>query len=150
MAMERQTHSAEDTQALAKELLEPILNTKIVLLNGPLGSGKTTFTKGIAKALGIESAITSPTYTYQQRYELPKTQGGITHLVHFDLYRLPEIPDHLAQISAEIGLSDALEDPRSLVIIEWPERLKLKEGLEMRFDNSEKGHRIAWDLAEVC
>lgn len=150
MAIERHTDSAEATQELAKELLETILNTKVVLLNGPLGSGKTTFTKGIAKELGITSAITSPTYTYQQRYELPKAQGEITHLVHFDLYRLPENPDHPAHISAEIGLIDALEDPKSLVIIEWPERLKLKEGLEMRFDNSEKGHRIAWDLAEVC
>lgn len=62
------TYSAKETEALAGRLLSQLLKSRIVLLSGHLGSGKTTFVKGIAKALGIKERIKSPTYVYVNRY----------------------------------------------------------------------------------
>ncbi|MDP2691590.1 MAG: tRNA (adenosine(37)-N6)-threonylcarbamoyltransferase complex ATPase subunit type 1 TsaE [bacterium] len=149
------TGSSEETQELAKTLLSKILNTKVVLLSGPLGSGKTTFVKGIAKALGIEKPIKSPTYTYLNSYIIPKslnsklspraraTSEPMATLDHFDLYRLPENISNPSQTTAEIGLEDALNNPSALVIIEWPERLPLHiPAIRLHFATEGNSHQI--------
>lgn len=148
------THSAEETEALAKQLLPEILNKRVVQLSGNLGSGKTTFVKGLAKALGIEKAVKSPTYTYQNKYQIPNPNnqkeshwslelGHWSFLHHFDLYRLPEHSDHPDQVSASIGLEDALNDQNAIIIIEWPERLPIHiAGIKINFEKREKDHLI--------
>lgn len=136
-----QTETAGQTEALAQQLLPEILNKRIVLLSGALGSGKTTFVKGLAKALGIMELIKSPTYTYVNTYKLKAKSYNL--LLHFDLYRLPESSEHPEQVKASVGLEEALENPENLVVIEWPERLPLpNEALHLRFEKNENSHTI--------
>lgn len=107
------SQSTEATQAIAAELADKVKNGGLLCLYGDLGSGKTTFTKGLAQALGIEqSQIKSPTYTYLREH------GQLTHI---DLYRLEEIDELLWG-----EISELLEKPNRIVVIEWAERLKEK------------------------
>lgn len=161
------TETAAETQELAKQLLLDILSKRtrpskleqgmeverrrIVLLSGPLGSGKTTFVKGLAKALDIEQTIKSPTYTYVNTYEIKKRGNEEKidplfprFLVHYDLYRLPEYSDHPERTAAEIGLEEALHDPHAIVVIEWPERLPIpKPCLLLQFEKKNNHHFIS-------
>lgn len=84
----------------------------LVLLSGPLGVGKTTVTQMIAKALGSDAQVSSPTYTLVNEYPTP--QGT---LVHIDAYRLGD-----AMALEQLGLDEYLERGR-LVIVEWGEEL---------------------------
>lgn len=145
------TKSADETQDLAKKIIEKLFesstsskhkNNTCILLNGPLGSGKTTFSKGIAKSLGITETIKSPTYTYHNDYSFKHNDENWT-LIHFDLYRLPEHSENPSQVSAEIGLEEALKNPRSLVLIEWPKRLPISHyDLSLTFSVEDGGHKI--------
>lgn len=138
------SNSETETFLFAKELSNrQFMNKKVVLLSGNLGTGKTTFVKGVAKALGIEEHITSPTYTYMNQYPIPKQENlKWTQLFHFDLYRLPETSTDPELTSAQIGLEDCLENPNALTIIEWPERLQLQEGLQILFTKKESTHQM--------
>ncbi len=135
------TTTAEETQQLAAELLAEILNKKVVLLSGPLGSGKTTFVKGLAKALGITKPITSPTYTYLNRYEFPKpsTLNPKRFLLHFDLYRLPDNTAHFPE------LEEALEREDAFIVVEWPERIPTfsREAIVLKFEKRDLQHIIS-------
>ena len=87
----------------------------LICLFGDLGSGKTVFVKGIAKALGIEDySIKSPTYTFIREY--PHKKG---RLVHIDLYRL-ETPDDILLKQIE----EFYSDPSTLVVIEWADKMR--------------------------
>jgi len=100
----------------------------IICLYGDLGMGKTTFVQGFAKGLGITSRLLSPTFIIVRRYELTKK---FTFFYHMDLYRIHELHD-----MKELGLSEIFEDQKSIVIIEWADRLdgKLpKNRLDIRF-----------------
>ena len=94
------------------ETIAPLLaQGEAVLLDGPLGMGKSTLARGLIRALaGPDEDVPSPTFTLVQFYE------GTPPVAHFDLYRL-EDPEEIE----EIGLYEALED--GAVLIEWPERL---------------------------
>lgn len=77
--------SAEQTEALGAALGERLQNGDVVLLKGDLGAGKTCFSKGVAKGLGITSDVVSPTFNIVIQYD-----GGRIPLYHFDLYRLED------------------------------------------------------------
>ncbi len=77
------TDSATATEALGAELAERLAPGDVVVLSGEVGAGKTTLIRGACRALGIESPITSPTFTIGHRYE-----GGRLPVAHLDLYRL--------------------------------------------------------------
>lgn len=98
----------EETYALAKTLASELNGGEIILLNGDLGAGKTTFTKGLAKALDIEDEVTSPTFTILNVYE-----DGSLKLNHLDMYRV-ESADELQ----ELGIEDCFDD-ESVTVIEW-------------------------------
>lgn len=93
---------------------EQLRGGEVILLSGPLGSGKTVFVKGLCAALGIEEdEVTSPTFTLVNLYP------GRLRLYHIDLYRLDE---GTASASA-IDLDDLLSDLECVIVIEWAERL---------------------------
>lgn len=103
--------SVADTHAVAT-LVEPLLRTgDVILLGGQLGAGKTAFTQGLARAMGITETVTSPTFTLVRNYDGP--QGR--RLLHVDLYRL----EHLQEV-VDLGLSELIEES-SVSVIEWGE-----------------------------
>ena len=107
----------ESTMSLGSTLTKKFPELDILLLKGPLGAGKTTLVKGIAKSLGIEEPITSPTFPLSQHY-----QSGSPPLIHLDLYRIEETSaanDFFLQQEEESKLIGAL------MVVEWPERLSL-------------------------
>ena len=103
--------SVEETWKLAASLANELRRGDVVCLEGELGAGKTTFTQGLAAALGVPGRVTSPTFCIVQEHESPEVL-----LVHMDLYRLSGEDDVLA-----IGWEDYLERG-AIVVIEWPER----------------------------
>lgn len=101
-----------DTERLAGEALAALPPGALLVLSGPLGSGKTTFTQALASRLGVEAPVTSPTYTLVHEY--PSPEGT---LVHLDAYRL----------GGGVGLAGAMLDDYGwrarLVVVEWGEGL---------------------------
>jgi tRNA threonylcarbamoyladenosine biosynthesis protein TsaE len=111
---EWQTQSAQETFALGKQLGEQLRGGEILLLDGPLGAGKTVFVKGLASALGVDpEEVTSPSFTLVNPY------AGRLPLFHIDLYRL----DEGAAAANAVDLEELLSDERAVVVIEWAERL---------------------------
>ena len=108
----------ESTMSLGSTLTKKFPDLSILLLNGPLGAGKTTLVKGIAKSLKIQEPITSPTFPLSQHYPF-----GSPPLIHLDLYRLEE-----SNAANEFFLQEEEESicMGALMVVEWPERLSLK------------------------
>lgn len=120
-----QSNSLSETQEIAEQLIKKLKGGTVILLSGNLGSGKTSFTQGLGKALGIKKCITSPTFVLMKIY--PTHHYKIKQLIHIDLYRLKKITN--------FGLFDYLA-PENLVVIEWPEKIKPelpKERIEINF-----------------
>ena len=103
------SHNETELIALGKQLGKLLEKQDLIILSGDLGAGKTTFTKGIAKGLGIDQMIKSPTYTIVREYE------GRLPLYHLDVYRIGNDPD-------SIDLDDFLYG-EGVTIIEWGELL---------------------------
>ncbi len=108
------TRSPEETEKLGKKFANDLHPKDVVFLIGNLGSGKTTFTKGIARGLGITSRIISPTFTVVRTHLTNSRQ--IETLYHLDLYRLQSKEEALG-----VDIKDYLEDEKGVVVIEWPE-----------------------------
>ena len=100
------------TQELAGRLARHLQPGDLILLDGDLGAGKTTFTQGLARALGVDSLVTSPTFVLMN---IHPTRAGFD-LVHVDVYRL----DRLSEV-ADLALPELLEDG-SVVVVEWGPR----------------------------
>jgi tRNA threonylcarbamoyladenosine biosynthesis protein TsaE len=113
-AGEHVSHSPKETFDFGYQFGERLQGGEILLLSGPLGAGKTLFVKGICTALGIEEEeVTSPSFTLVNPYE------GRLRLYHLDLYRL----DEGASAAHAVDLDDLLADERSVIVIEWAERM---------------------------
>ncbi len=114
------THSLEETQKIAAELALSLSlssdKATVLGLYGDLGAGKTSFTQGFAKALGVEDSVVSPTFMIEKIYELQNQK--FTHLIHIDAYRL-EKSEELVSLGWKIIISD----PHNLILIEWPEKV---------------------------
>jgi tRNA threonylcarbamoyladenosine biosynthesis protein TsaE len=100
--------SAQQTRALAARIGALVVASDVILLGGDLGAGKTTFTQGLAGALGVTDPVTSPTFTLLRSYD-----GRELRLLHADVYRL----EHLHEI-IDLGLSELLEEGAAAVV-EW-------------------------------
>jgi len=116
MAREVVTRSPEETIALGKEYGAKLKRGDVLLLEGDLGAGKTTFVKGVALACGVETEVRSPTFALMHRYK------GSPDLVHIDLYRETEAEGledlALDEVSAEV--ITVVEWPRGLAAYLWP------------------------------
>ncbi|MBI4062484.1 tRNA (adenosine(37)-N6)-threonylcarbamoyltransferase complex ATPase subunit type 1 TsaE [Candidatus Gottesmanbacteria bacterium] len=108
------TKSARETAAVGEEIGNKLTSPRVLCLYGELGSGKTTFVKGLARGLGITSRLLSPTFIIVRRYKLPHSPGFLYHL---DMYRVEE------REMQELPISDMLSDLDSFVVIEWAEKL---------------------------
>ncbi len=111
MLPEYQVHGVEETWAVAREFASELVPGSVVALSGDLGAGKTTFTQGIAAALGAKRAVTSPTFCLVVEHPVSKFL-----LVHMDLYRLHG-PDEVL----ELGWEDYLARG-AVIFVEWPDR----------------------------
>ncbi len=104
------TPGAAETERLGRAVGAVLDVGDVVLLRGDLGAGKTTFVRGVARALGVRDHVTSPSFTVAQRYE------GRVPVAHLDAYRLGDVDDE------EAGLYLA-EMAGAVVLIEWPDAL---------------------------
>ncbi len=110
--MEFVTRSREETEALGKRLANALDEGRVVAFTGDLGAGKTAFVSGMARALGVEERVTSPTFTIVNEYE-----GGRLPLFHFDMYRLGSA-DELFHIGWEDYLARG-----GVCAVEWSENV---------------------------
>lgn len=126
--MEFVSHCVSDTYELAKTLASRLEGGEILLLGGGLGAGKTTFTKGLAKALGVKREVVSPTFTLVREYS-----GEKLKLYHFDLYRV-ESEDELQ----ELGLDEYFASD-AVTVIEWNKPGVALPGKTVKIDICDKG-----------
>lgn len=110
------TESGEETEQLGATLAAAMKGGETVCLTGELGAGKSTFTRGFIRYFIPHARVLSPTFTIVRHY--PIAQGPITQIVHADCYRL-----NSKNTLETIGLSEMVNNKKSLVVIEWPERL---------------------------
>ncbi len=103
------THSPAETRALGEKLAHLLLPGDVLLLWGDLGAGKSELTRGIAKGLGIDGPISSPSFTIMNVYD-----GGRIPLYHFDWYRLQS-----SEELYEMGMDEYLGGD-GVAVIEWP------------------------------
>ena len=108
--------TVDDTVSLGKTLAGLLKKGSVVALKGPLGAGKTYFAKGIAMALGVKDAVTSPSYTIVSEYD-GVLQGNSIKIFHIDAYRLAGNDDFSA-----IGGEEMIYG-KGISIIEWCERV---------------------------
>ena len=106
----------KETLNLGKKLSQKFKPQSIVLLQGPIGAGKTSFVQGIAKGLSISEEITSPTFALSHHYN-----SGKIPLIHLDLYRLKDVSS-----AKELYFSEEEEavQRKAILIIEWPELIE--------------------------
>ena len=132
---------AEATRELGRNLAQSLPPGSVILLEGDLGSGKTTLVQGLGEGLGIKDPIVSPTFTLINEYP----EGRIP-LYHLDLYRLE--PPEVEALNLE-AYWEGIEFPLGIVAIEWSERLSYKPnnylqiGLTYQTDGSRQAQFIA-------
>lgn len=113
-----------DTQRAGEEFARVLRSGDIVLLSGPLGAGKTTFTKGVAKGLGVIERVTSPTFTMVREHQCHNDLGIVT-LQHCDVYRVESLAEIL-----DLDLGELAEES-AVVLVEWGELAESLFGREV-------------------
>ena len=103
------TKTREETERFATEYAKTLRAGDVVLLDGDMGAGKTVFSKGVAKGLGIEEEVTSPTYAYMNDYD--------GRLFHYDCYRIESVEQ-----AENLGLADYF-DMGGICLIEWSQNI---------------------------
>ena len=118
----RRVRSALETADLGQQVAALLNGGEILLLNGPLGTGKTCFIQGLCRGLDVQDDVVSPTFT------LVNTYTGHIKVHHLDFYRVEQ-----ADSLADIGVPDLLDevwDGRAVLLVEWPEPLLPELGPE--------------------
>lgn len=138
--MEKRLKELTELDDFAQEYISHISpheeHATLITLTGDLGAGKTAFTKVLAKVLGVEQHITSPTFVLAKQYKL-ETQP-FDQLIHIDAYRLVDGED-----LGPIGFDELLINPKNLVVLEWPERVasaipEWANHIQIRVDGEER------------
>ncbi|HEY5884137.1 MAG TPA: tRNA (adenosine(37)-N6)-threonylcarbamoyltransferase complex ATPase subunit type 1 TsaE [Pyrinomonadaceae bacterium] len=108
------TRSPDETFRLGEQIGSQLIGGEVLLLDGPLGAGKTVFVKGLATALGIDpDEVTSPSFTLVNPYD------GRLPVFHIDLYRL----DEGSSAAEAVDLEELLSNEQAVIIMEWAHRL---------------------------
>lgn len=109
-------NNLKETKKVANVFAKLLSGGEIILLNGDLGAGKTTFTKFVLETLGVKDDVTSPTFTIMHEYKTKKF-----NIYHFDMYRLSSGAE-----ACEFGMDEYLYsgDKRNIVFVEWAENIK--------------------------
>jgi len=124
----------EATRDLARDLARDLKPPVVIALYGDLGAGKTLFTQGLARALGVTQPVTSPTFTLINEYDLP--HGG--KLFHVDCYRL----QHAVSEAVALGLEELFDE--GIVVIEWADRIESilpEDRIDIHFEHVGEGQR---------
>lgn len=118
------SHSEAETKKYAQDFILNVISdgehrnhALVINLEGNLGSGKTTFSQGVGKALGIKQAIKSPTFVIMRAYDL--NNPNFSHLHHFDCYRVGD-----PQEIIDLGWFDLLSNPKNIILLEWGSRVQ--------------------------
>lgn len=145
------TKSAEETRAAAGRFVSELLRddvgrrARVIALWGDLGSGKTTFTQGIAAALGVKGVVNSPTFLIMKKYPLSGGCQGMS-LYHLDCYRASSTEEIV-----DLGWEEIAGDADNFVVVEWPEKimeLLPPDRTDISFQNlSGDGRRIVFGKA---
>lgn len=130
-----------DTADFAKKIAAMVSPGTVIALYGNLGAGKTVFSRAFAAAIGVKEAVSSPTYTIVQEYQL---DNPMSYLYHLDLYRINNSRDALA-----FAVDEFLSDSNSYALLEWPERIEdilppdtVKIMIEHQADGSRKIYKM--------
>jgi len=119
--MEKVVQSLEDFNTEAARLAGGLAPSEgratLVTLSGELGAGKTAFTKAVAKTLGVDEVVNSPTFVLEKIYALPEGKA-FQRLIHIDAYRLENGKD-----LAPLGFDETMQDAGNLILLEWPEKV---------------------------
>jgi len=114
------TSRPQETHTVAKEFLHTLTPTSdratVVGFSGELGAGKTEFIRGLLRSAGVRGPVTSPTYTIESVYDLP--DSAFEKAYHIDAYRLENVDGLM-----DLGFADRLRKPKSLVLVEWANRV---------------------------
>lgn len=116
MSRTAHTSTPAETEQLGAELAHTLGPGDVVLVQGDLGAGKTTFVRGACRALGVTSVVTSPTFTIGQRYDAP------VPVAHVDLYRIGSLQDE------DPDLLEEYLRPDTIAFVEWPEGAEAELG----------------------
>ena len=119
--METSAKTLADFEAEAvrfSAMLVPSERATLVTLSGELGAGKTAFAKAVAKFLGVEEIVTSPTFVLEKIYLLGSEASKYKRLVHIDAYRLEQGSE-----LAPLGFDELMQDSGNLILLEWPEKV---------------------------
>lgn len=109
------TGSREESEQFGEALARALPPGSVVAMYGTLGAGKTVIARGFARGLGISEAVSSPTYTIVQEYDIPDSDRRFYHL---DLYRIAD-----EQAALGFGVDEFLSDPDAWTLLEWPVRI---------------------------
>jgi tRNA threonylcarbamoyladenosine biosynthesis protein TsaE len=122
----------DELESLSVELKDAILESKVLLLYGEMGAGKTTFIKALCKVLACKDNVSSPTYSIVNEYIIPNYK-----IYHFDLFRLKSTKEVL-----DIGFEDYLNQ-NAICVIEWPELIAgyIESGLKIKIEKIDLNRR---------
>jgi len=135
--METLSKSTKETEGLARSIASKLAPGDVLALYGDLGSGKTTFTNFLTKALGSDYRVQSPTFVILRKYG--GGSGSIKTVNHLDLYRLSN-PSELE----DIGIEELVNEPGAITVIEWPELLENTlptRTIKIRFEGAGESER---------
>ncbi len=138
---ERKTlHNLTETQNFAKEFVKNLApqehKATVLGLYGDLGAGKTSFTQGLAQALGVSETVVSPTFVIEKIYTLEGQK--FSHLIHIDAYRIEKSDEML-----HLGWQEIIANPQHLIVVEWPELIAdiMPEHIQVKLEHSAENER---------
>ena len=140
--MERYSASEQDTEALGRALVQRLQPGAVVAFTGDLGAGKTAFVRGMARGMGLDCRVSSPTFTIVNEYL------GQRELIHFDMYRLSDADELF-----DIGWEDYL-NRGAVCAVEWSEKVQdafFGDEITVRIEKlSDTERKITIEEAKTC